>query len=123
MDEPRLSRIEKAIDDVRQTMHGIDKTLIQQAALIREQMKRAKLTEVTLTTFKKIVDKDLEPIKRHIAGVNYVIKIIAGLAILCSAAFSALKAYDYFTARASQGEKANVSPEKPKSEPPAPRRR
>lgn len=123
MNEPRLSRIETAIDEVRTTLHAVDKNLVQQAALLREQMKRAKVNEMTLSTFKRIVDKDLEPIKKHVAGVNYLIKAIGVAAILFSAAFSILKAYDYVISRPNQGEKPNVPAEKPKAEPPAPRRK
>lgn len=112
MDENRLNRLESAIEVVRTTLHSIDKTLVIQAGQLRDHMKRTELNEQALETLKKAVHQDLAPIKRHVAGVNYLLKAVGVLAIICSAAFSCLKAYDYLVQRSHHGDKTHVSPQK-----------
>lgn len=107
-----MIKIEANIDHMRDTLHSIDKTLSFQAQSLKEHMRRTRINEKALTTFRQVVEADLAPVKRHVAGMNYLLKAVGVGTLVVSAMFSALKAYDYLTSRTHHGAKSHVSAEK-----------
>ncbi len=69
MEDPRLVRIEKKLDDSNEHLAAIDVTLAAQHESIKDHIRRTELLEI-----------NLEPIKKHVDMFNGVLKFIGILA-------------------------------------------
>lgn len=65
MDDKRLERIEKKVDDLSDHLSSIDITLAAQHVSLREHIKRTALLE-----------KEMAPVKKHVNMVHGAIRLI-----------------------------------------------
>ncbi len=96
MDE-RLKKIETRLDLVGESLHSIDKTLVVQAGNIQEHMRRTLASEKRQALLEVHLARELAPVKRHVEGLNFLLKAIGVLSLLLSLTFTALEIYDHFT--------------------------
>lgn len=101
MDEKRLDKLEERLDEVRSTLHSIDKTLVRQESNLQEHMRRTEIAEESIkylrsdlrTTRAELVT-EIEPIKKHVDGLNYILKVAVALSVLAGTVVSAVKVYE-----------------------------
>ncbi len=71
MDDKRLERIERKLDDSNDHLASIDVTLAMQSSQLKEHIRRTALLEI-----------ELKPIRSHVAMVNAGAKIITLIATI-----------------------------------------
>ncbi len=104
MDDDRLKRIEQNGEWMRERLHSIDKTLIIQGANLKEHMRRTRLNEKALTLYQKDIANEIRPVKRHVEGMNYMLKAVGVLALCLTVAFTAMKSYEWLTDKPARKE-------------------
>lgn len=118
MDEKRLERIEMNLVEHLGMLHNIDKTLIRQEGTLKEHMRRTRAAEESVAILKEEIQttrSDLEtkirPIQRHVDGINYILAAVGVLSLLCSAAFGAIKLYEWSKSTKSEAKSDAQVPE------------
>lgn len=74
MEDSRLDRIESKLDDVRDNISEINVTLGKQHVSLADHIKRT-----------AILEQELKPIKKHVEGVNAVLRFLGALLLLSGA--------------------------------------
>ena len=94
-----LDKIDAKIDGLVESLHSVDKTLAVQAEQLREHMRRSDALEDLVETHKHMIGAqvnslkgemkeiiaEVEPIKRHVNGLNWVWKALLALGGLAAA--------------------------------------
>jgi len=71
MDDKRLDRIEKKLDDTNEHLSSIDVTLAAQHVSLKEHIKRSDMLEAKLA-----------PVEKHVAMVSGALKLIGFMAAI-----------------------------------------
>lgn len=80
MDDRRLERIEKKIDDLTDHLSNIDTTLALQHESLKHHIKRTNLLE-----------KKIEPIESHVKLLQGLFKIVSAISVMTGAILGVLK--------------------------------
>lgn len=118
--EQRLEKIEKRLEQMGNTLHEIDKTLLRQEGEIKEHIRRTTVSERRQTLLEKQLQREIGPIKRHVEGVNYLLKAVGVLSLCVSFAYTAIKLKEALSQERPSGDKSNAQvsemrlPPKPK---------
>lgn len=71
-----LDRIEAKVDKLDDRLDLVDITLVKQEANLKEHMRRTHLLEGKVEHIETEIQKELEPVKKHVNQVKIVAKII-----------------------------------------------
>ena len=106
MNEKQLEKLETRIEDVRETLQTINITLVRQELNLREHMRRTEIAEESIKHLRSEIKdtrsdlhSEIEPIQKHVDGVNYIFRVAVAISVLSGAAFSAVKLYEWTQAK------------------------
>ena len=73
-----MDKLEGKIDQIRESIHSIDKTLIRQEEQLAHHIKRTELAEKNI----EMLQKQVEPISKHVARTEGALKMLGVVSLV-----------------------------------------
>lgn len=73
-----MDKLEGKIDQIRESIHSIDKTLIRQEEQLAHHIKRTELAEKSI----EMLQKQVEPISKHVARTEGALKMLGVVSLV-----------------------------------------